>query len=191
MATPEPDVKFVSRGGLKLAAALEAFGVDPNGLICADLGANVGGFTDCLLKRGAAKVYAVDTGYGTLDYWLRKDSRVVVMERVNALHVRLPELADLIVIDLGWTQQKWILPHAWELMKPDGRIISLVKPHYEAPKSLLKGGVLEPQASEEVFRQVLAEIPSWGLAVKGWIQSPVVGSGGNIEFLVLLDKLSE
>jgi 23S rRNA (cytidine1920-2'-O)/16S rRNA (cytidine1409-2'-O)-methyltransferase len=116
--------KFVSRAGQKLSAALDRFGVDPKGLICADLGSNVGGFTDCLLQRGATKVFAVETGYGVLDYKLRKDSRVVVMERVNALHVTLPELMDLVVIDLGWTPQKHILPHARELIKAEGRIIS-------------------------------------------------------------------
>jgi len=183
--------KYVSRGGLKLAGALDAFGVDPAGKICADLGANVGGFTDCLLKRGAAKVYAVDTGYGTLDYSLRKDSRVVVMERVNALHVRLPEPVDLVVIDLGWTPQKKVLPLARRMIKPDGRIISLVKPHYEAPKNLLKGGILEPQASEDVFKKVLEEIKDWKLTVEGWIQSPIRGSGGNIEYLVSLQLCTE
>jgi 23S rRNA (cytidine1920-2'-O)/16S rRNA (cytidine1409-2'-O)-methyltransferase len=179
---------FASRAGRKLAAALDEFQVAPAGWTCADLGSNVGGFTDCLLQRGAAKVYAVDTGYGVLEYKLRKDPRVVVMERTNALHVRLPEPVDLVTIDLGWTPQRLILPHARSLMKPDGRILSLIKPHYEAPKERLKAGVLDPPAAEEIFREVLDAIPGWGLTVQGQIQSPLPGAGGNIEYLVLLTR---
>lgn len=188
MATDPEQSGFVSRGGAKLAAALAEFHVDPAEKICADLGANVGGFTDCLLRRGARKVYAVDTGYGVLDYSLRKDPRVVVMERVNALHVHLPELCDLVVIDLGWTPQRRILPYARELMKPDGQMISLVKPHYEAPKELLRGGVLEPADAEQVFQQVLQAISEWKLTVKAWMQSPLRGAGGNVEYLIFLQK---
>lgn len=179
------DSRFVSRAGRKLAAALDQFHADPAGWICADLGSNVGGFTDCLLQRGAYRVYAVDTGYGVLDYRLRKDPRVVVMERVNALHVRLPEPMDLVVIDLGWTPQRLILPRARDLIKPTGRIISLVKPHYEAARERVKGGVLEPPAAKEVFDGVLRVIPDWGLTVEGWIESPVRGTGGNTEYLIL------
>jgi 23S rRNA (cytidine1920-2'-O)/16S rRNA (cytidine1409-2'-O)-methyltransferase len=188
MTTRPNESQFVSRAGLKLAGALDQFSVDPAGMVCGDLGSNVGGFTDCLLKRGAAKVYAVDTGYGVLDYKLRKDPRVVVMERVNAMHVTLPELVDLVVIDLGWTPQKLILPHARDLIKPDGRLISLVKPHYEAPKELLHAGVLEPQDAEKVFKEVLQKISGWNFTIKKWIQSPIQGTGGNFEYLVLLEK---
>jgi 23S rRNA (cytidine1920-2'-O)/16S rRNA (cytidine1409-2'-O)-methyltransferase len=181
--------QFVSRAGVKLSAALDRFGVGPTGMICADLGANVGGFTDCLLQRGAAKVFAVETGYGVLEYKLRKDPRVVVMERVNALHVKLPELCDLVVIDLGWTQQKRILPHAREMLKAGGKIISLVKPHYEAQKNLLKAGVLRPEDSEAVYQQVVKEIPNWGFRVADAMESPLVGAKGNREYLILLEKV--
>jgi 23S rRNA (cytidine1920-2'-O)/16S rRNA (cytidine1409-2'-O)-methyltransferase len=181
--------QFVTRAGLKLSAALEHFGVDPGDMVCVDLGSNVGGFTDCLLERSAQKVYAVDTGYGVLDYRLRKDSRVVVMERTNALFVRLPELCDLAVIDLGWTVQSKILPRARELIKPTGKIITLVKPHYEAPKNLLKAGLLTPDQSEQVFVGVLESISSLKLRVLNHMPSPITGSGGNAEYLVLLERI--
>ena len=178
----------MSRAGDKLARALDEFGIDPAGKTCADLGANVGGFTDCLLRRGAGKVYAVDTGYGVLDYSLRKDPRIVVMERTNALRLTLPELMDLVVIDLGWTPQRLILPKAHEMIRPAGQIVSLIKPHYEAPKERLKGGVLDPDTAGEIFRALLNEIPGWGLNVRGQIQSPILGAGGNMEYLVLLTR---
>ena len=117
----DPASPFVSRGGLKLEHALATFGNDIAGLTCADLGCSTGGFTDCLLKRGAAKVYAVDTGYGVLDYKLRKDARVVVRERSNAMHVELPEKVDFISIDASWTKQEKLLPNVDKLLKPDGR----------------------------------------------------------------------
>src|SRR5437016_12661481 len=116
---------FVSRAGQKLDHALDAFRIDVAGLTCADLGCNVGGFADCLLQRGAAKVYAVDTGYGVLDWKLRNDPRVVVMERTNAMHVTLSEPVDLVTVDVAWTKQRHILPAAARIMKQDGRVISL------------------------------------------------------------------
>jgi len=180
--------KFVSRGGIKLARALDQFKIDPAESICADLGANVGGFTDCLLRRGAAKVYAIDTGYGVLDYRLRRDDRVAVMERTNALHVQLPELCDLVVIDLGWTPQRLILPKARELIKPAGRIITLAKPQYEAPRDWLKAGKLSLEQTQKVISTLLAAIPEWGLNVVEWVESPIRGRGGNYEYLVLLDR---
>ena len=111
------------------------------------------------------------------------------MERTNALHVHLPEQIDLVVIDLGWTPQKLILPHALELIKPNGKIISLVKPHYEAPKNMLKAGVLNPCDAEKIFHQILAMVQSLLLNVVQWTQSPISGTGGNIEFLMLLKKI--
>src|ERR1700690_3710153 len=110
-----PIRNYVSRAGQKLEHALRSFAIDPTGKICADLGCSTGGFTDCLLQHGASKVYAVDTGYGVLDWKLRKDSRVVVMERVNAMHVQLPELVDVVSIDVAWTRQRRILPSARKL----------------------------------------------------------------------------
>src|SRR5580658_2270693 len=117
--------QFVSRAGAKLDHAVTAFSIAIEGKICADLGCSTGGFTDCLLQRGAAKVFSVDTGYGVLDWKLRNDPRVVVMERTNAMHVRLPEPVDLITIDVGWTRQRHILPSAGRLLAPGGSVVTL------------------------------------------------------------------
>ncbi|MGD2108262.1 MAG: SAM-dependent methyltransferase [Phycisphaerae bacterium] len=124
---------YVSRGGEKLAAALDHFQIDVSGVVCADLGSHVGGFVDCLLQRGAAKVYSVDTSYGTLAWKLRRDPRVVVLERTNAMHVSLPEPVNLVTIDVGWTRQAKILPNVAKLLAPSGFVITLIKPQYECP----------------------------------------------------------
>ena len=148
--------RFASRGGLKLRHALDEFAIDPRGLACADFGSNVGGFTDCLLQAGADRVYAVDTGYGNLAWTLRNDPRVVVMERTNALHAEPPTLMDLIAIDLGWTPQRHAIPAALRWLKPEGRIITLIKPHYELgpdEKGLLHEGVLAEPDAERIARR--------------------------------------
>src|ERR1700676_2934171 len=121
---------FVSRAGLKLDHALTAFALDVRALTCADLGSNTGGFVDCLLQRGAARVYAIDTGYGALDWKLRKDPRVIVMERTNAMHAELPEEEDLITLDASWTRQRHILPAARRMAADDAIVVTLIKPHY-------------------------------------------------------------
>ncbi|MBI1370927.1 MAG: hypothetical protein GC162_20020 [Planctomycetes bacterium] len=173
--------QYVSRAGVKLAAALEAFSLDVTGLVCADLGCNVGGFTDVLLQRGAAKVYAVDTGYGTLAWKLRNDPRVVVMERTNALHVEPPEAAGFVVIDLGWTKQAKALPAA--MRWGPRRIITLIKPHYEAGDA-----AMSEADAEATTQRVLEAMPVLGFEVLGAIKSPITGSkGGNIEYLALLE----
>ncbi len=136
--TEKDKKEFVSRAGEKLKFALEKFDIDVSGKVCADLGCSTGGFTDCLLQNGAKKVYSVDTGKNVLEWKLREDSRVVVMEKTNALHIELPEKVDFISIDVGWTPQKLIIPKALSLLKKDGDVVSLLKPHYEADKSLLK-----------------------------------------------------
>lgn len=178
---------FVSRAGEKLEHALSVFGIQvPE--VCADLGCNVGGFTDCLLRRGAKRVYAVDTGYGVLDYRLRKDERVVVMERTNALHVELPEKVSLVVIDVAWTRQKLILPAAKSLLSESGEIVTLIKPHYEAPKAWLKGGVLDAERVEEVIEGVRKEIEGLGFVVKRVVDSPIKGTGGNREALAWVGR---
>ncbi len=177
---------FVSRAGAKLDHALEIFALNVAGAICADLGCNAGGFVDCLLQRGAAKVYAVDTGYGMLDYRLRKDPRVVVMERTNAMHVILPERVTLVTIDVAWTRQRKILPAAMTMIGPDGRIVTLIKPHYEADPSLLRGGVLPADQVDIVVNRVSDEIASCGLAIIALTPSPIAGTGGNAEALALL-----
>ena len=177
---------FASRAGLKLDHALNAFGIDVTGQVCADLGSNVGGFVDCLLERGAAKVYAVEKGYGVLEYRLRKDPRVVVMERTNAMHVSLPERVALVTIDVAWTRQKNILPAARKIVQDDGRIVTLIKPHYEADQSQLKKGILPAEQVDAVVRIVEEEIAKSGFIVESLTRSPIEGSGGNVEVLAML-----
>ena len=177
---------FVSRAGLKLDHAVDAFALDVAGFVCADLGCNAGGFTDCLLQRGAAKVFAVDTGYGMFDYTLRKNPHVVVMERTNAMHVLLPEAIDLVVIDVAWTKQSHILPAARRMLKSDGAVITLVKPHYEAEGAWLKGGVLEASHMDEVLASVKRDVEAIGFEQVGIVESPIKGAKGNVEYLALL-----
>lgn len=179
--------KFVSRGGEKLQFAIEKFSINPKGFVCADFGSSTGGFTDCLLQNGAKKVYAVDNGYGVLDWKLRNDERVVCMERTNAMFVNLAEKVDLIVIDAGWTRQSKILPAAKSNIKSDGIIISLIKPHYEADKSeIFKGKVLEEQI-DNILNRVKIEIDKMDFDIIDIVESPIKGARGyNIEFLVLL-----
>ena len=189
---------YVSRGGLKLAHALDAFGLDPAGLTCADFGCSTGGFTDVLLRRGAAKVYAVDTGYGVLDWGLRNDGRVIVLERNNAMHVELPELMNLIVIDANWTRQIRVLPNALKHLRNDGEIITLVKPHYEADDAerLRKTkGVLPEERLPEVLVAAERDMAAAGFEVVASERSPIKGSGsknrrGNAEFLYRLRPLT-
>lgn len=180
--------QFVSRAGDKLAAALDAFEVNPEGWCCADFGANIGGFTDCLLHRGAARVFAVDTGYGALAWTLRKDSRVVVMERTNALHTEPPQPVDLVVVDVAWTPQERILPAADRWRKPGGRIISLLKPHFELEK--LQGGVkphapLTDAQADDVAREVMQRLGAMGFVPRAAMRSCLRGKGGNREYLLL------
>ena len=182
---------FVSRAGLKLDHGLTTFGLDVTGFVCADLGCNAGGFTDCLLQRGAAKVYAIDTGYGMLDFRLRKDPRVVVMERTNAMHVVLPEPVDMAVIDVAWTKQSHILPAAKRMLKLDGRIVTLLKPHYEADPKQLRGGVLPAEALEGVVARVEEDFGKLGLRALAKTTSPIKGGKGNLELLVLLAAVNE
>jgi 23S rRNA (cytidine1920-2'-O)/16S rRNA (cytidine1409-2'-O)-methyltransferase len=179
---------FVSRAGQKLDHALAAFGVDAAGLVCADLGSNAGGFVDCLLRRGAAKVYAVEKGYGVLEWKLRKDPRVVVMERTNAMHATLPERVDLVTIDVAWTRQRHNLPPAGQHLKhtPTGVESSLSKPHYEADPKLLKKGILPPESLEPVLAAVKQDIHSAGFHLEQLTPSPIPGGQGNTEFLALL-----
>jgi 23S rRNA (cytidine1920-2'-O)/16S rRNA (cytidine1409-2'-O)-methyltransferase len=182
LATP----RFVSRAGQKLDHALSAFELDVTGLTCADFGSNTGGFVDCLLQRGASKVYAIDTGYGSLDWKLRNDSRVVVMERTNAMHATLPEQVGLITIDVAWTKQRNILPAALRALAPGGIVISLIKPHYEADPTLLRRGLLPADEVHKVFNHVSADIGAAGFEMVAATRSPIKGSGGNAELLAWL-----
>ncbi|MDB5324237.1 MAG: hypothetical protein JWN40_5868 [Phycisphaerales bacterium] len=177
---------FASRAGLKLDHALTVFQIDVTGLTCADLGSNVGGFVDCLLQRRAAKVYAVEKGYGVLEYRLRKDPRVVVMERTNAMHVNLPEPVSLVTIDVAWTRQKNILPAAKRLLKEDGRVITLIKPHYEASPTQLKKGILPEGDIGGVVKQVEQDFYNAGFTLESLTRSPIEGAGGNVEVLAIL-----
>ncbi len=181
---------FVSRGGLKLEHALTAFGIDVSGKVCADLGCSTGGFTDCLLQRGALKVYAVDTGYGVLDWKLRKDSRVVVMERTNGMHVQLPEAVGIVTIDISWTRQKNILPNARKLLAGGGIVVSLIKPHYEADRAILRKGVVPQELVDSVVEKVRAEIEGAGWIWEKSVRSPIKGGGGNVEVLVRMRSQS-
>ena len=181
--------KFVSRAGDKLSAALEKFKIDVKDLICADLGSSTGGFVDCLLSMGAKKVYSVDTAYGQLDWKLRNDKRVVVMERTNALNVLLPEKVDFISIDVGWTKQELIIPQALTLLKDQGKIVSLLKPHYEIEKKLLKKGKVPEEMALQTANSVKDKLISMGINVVDIMESPIRGEkGGNIEYLLSIKK---
>lgn len=192
----DPENRYVSRGGLKLRHALDTFQLDPTGWTCADLGCSTGGFTDCLLQAGATKVISVDTAYGEFAWKLRKDPRVELRERTNALHaVPPPNGVQLVVIDLGWTPQRLVIPVAMKWLSPGGTIVSLIKPHYELKdedsKALPPGGVLTEAEAEAVTQRVVERMPSYGVRVLGLTRSPVLGgkqkSGkarGNLEWLI-------
>lgn len=181
-------MSYVGRGGEKMAWALDRFGIDPTGLICCDLGSHVGGFVDALLQAGAAKVFSVDTCYGTLAWTLRNDDRVVVMERTNALHVELPEPVDLVTCDVGWTRQEKALPKALSLLKPGGQLLSLLKPQYEAEKDeIIRGkGRVREEALPAILARVEAVWRSHGVDFEGPARTPFLGGkGNNPEFFLL------
>lgn len=183
--------KYVSRGGKKLAAAIEAFNVDPSGKVCADVGASTGGFTDCLLQNGAAKVYAIDVGYGVLYWKLRQDPRVVVMERTNARYLQsLPEPVGLVTIDASFISLSLLLPAVREWFKDvKGEAIALIKPQFEAGRkaAAVHAGVIKDESvHERVLAETLASAQALGFYPVGLIPSPIKGPKGNIEFLVNL-----
>jgi 23S rRNA (cytidine1920-2'-O)/16S rRNA (cytidine1409-2'-O)-methyltransferase len=187
--TVEAGLPFVSRGGLKLAAALDTFAVDPAGRVCADVGASTGGFTDVLLQRGAVRVYAIDVGYGQLAWKLRQDDRVVVMERTNARHLEsLPEPVGLAAIDASFISLRLLLPAVMKWLTSPAVVIALVKPQFEAQKSQVgKGGVVrDPQIHREVLQKSAAYARQVGLNVLGLTTSPITGPAGNHEFLMQL-----
>ena len=179
---------YVSRGGLKLEKALRDFGVDPTGFVCSDSGASTGGFTDCLLQQGAKKVFAIDVGYGQLDWKIRSDERVVVMERTNIRYVtpeQLGEPLDLSVIDVSFISLKIVLPTIKTLLKPNGQVLCLIKPQFEAGREKVgkKGVVREPETHKEVLDNFVALANELGFTILGLTFSPVKGPEGNIEFL--------
>lgn len=180
--------RYVSRGGLKLEKALRDFGIDPTGFVCSDSGASTGGFTDCLLQNGAAKVFAIDVGYGQLAWSIRTDPRVVCMERTNIRYVtpeQLGEPLDLSVIDVSFISLRIVLPAVRALLKPTGQVICLIKPQFEAGKEKVgkKGVVRDPKVHEEVLNGFLSLAAELGLTVRNLTYSPVKGPEGNIEFL--------
>ena len=181
--------QFVSRGGLKLEYALDQFQFNVNGLVSVDVGASTGGFTDCLLKRGARKVFAVDVGYGQLDYRLRQDPRVVVMERVNARHpFTLPEPVDLVTVDVSFISLEKVVPSVSTLVKDGGHLIVLVKPQFEAGKRQVgKGGLVkDPLVHAAVLGRFICWAVDHSFRLGGLVASPILGAEGNREFLVLL-----
>ena len=183
------DHPFVSRGGVKLAHGLDHFKIDPRGLITLDVGASTGGFTDVLLQRGAARVYAVDVGFGQFDWKLRGNSRVVLLERVNARHLtstQVPEPVDLVVCDTSFIGLETVLPAPLALAKPHARLVALIKPQFEVGKDRVgKGGVVrDPALRREVCDRIAAWLATQGWCVLGIVESPIRGPEGNVEFLI-------
>ncbi len=180
---------FVSRGGIKLEYALDQFHLDVSAKVAADIGASTGGFTDCLLKRGASRVYAVDVGNGQLDYRLRREPRVVVMEGVNARYpISLPEKVDLVTIDLAFISVEKVIPSVARLLKDGGYLLVLIKPQFEARRGEVgKGGVIkDPLRHAAVLGRFITWVVAHDLRLKGLVASPILGASGNREFFVLL-----
>lgn len=189
----EPDHPYVSRGGVKLAGALDAFGYDPASKTLADFGASTGGFTDCLLQRGAAKVFAIDVGYGQLHNRLRQDPRVVVMERTNARHLQegsLPEPLDLVVIDASFIGLEKLLPAARALLRDDGEVVALVKPQFQVGQGQVgKGGVVrDPKLRREATATVAQDAEKLGFALLGEVDCVITGPKGNQETFIWLRR---
>jgi len=187
------DNPYVSRGGLKLQAAIKEFALTVEGIVALDIGASTGGFTDCLLQAGARKVYALDVGYGQLAWKLREDKRVVVIERTNIRYYDgsdLDEQIDLAVIDASFISLKIILPPVIKLIGDEARILALIKPQFEVAKEEVgKGGVVQdPAIHDRVVREISAFCQSLDLGVEGTCASPILGPAGNREFFILLKK---
>lgn len=181
----EGSLPYVSRGGYKLAAALEAFQLDVRDWVVADVGASTGGFTDCLLQRGAGRVYAIDVGYGQLAWKLQQDPRVVIMDRTNARYLEaLPEPVDLVTVDASFISLKLIVPMATRWLKPGAPMVTLIKPQFEAGRSRVKGGVVQdPAVHQAVLEDLIDWATSQGMGLLGLIRSPITGPAGNVEFL--------
>ena len=185
------DIPYVSRGGLKLEAALQSFHINSKGRVCLDVGASTGGFTDCLLQHGAERVYAVDVGYGQLAWRLRQDPRVKVIERTNIRHMpaeALPQSVDLVTIDVSFISLRIVVPEVLKFMKKDAQVLALIKPQFEVGRGKVgKGGVVRETAlHEEVIRSLGDFFVKIGFSYKPPIPSPIIGPKGNREFLILL-----
>jgi 23S rRNA (cytidine1920-2'-O)/16S rRNA (cytidine1409-2'-O)-methyltransferase len=189
---------YVSRGGVKLSGALDRFGITVAGWIAIDVGASTGGFTDCLLQRGAARVYAVDVGYGQLDYTLRQDPRVIVLDRQNIRHIKegaIPEKADIITIDVSFISVELVIPALFPLLSERGEIVALIKPQFEVGKgSVGAGGIVrDPAQHQAVLDKISAKVREWekeggGIGVKEIVPSPITGKKGNQEFFIHITK---
>jgi 23S rRNA (cytidine1920-2'-O)/16S rRNA (cytidine1409-2'-O)-methyltransferase len=181
---------YVSRAGEKLEYAVKTFGISVEALTCADFGSNTGGFVDVLLTFGAKKVYSIETGHGVLDWKLRQDPRVIVMEKKNAMHVELPEKMDFISIDTSWTKLEKVIPNALANLKAGGSIVALVKPHYEAEPRMLRKGRLPDEAIPEILNSVKEKMKGYGLEILAETESPIVGEKAkNKEFLLYLKRI--
>ena len=193
--TVKPTRKYVGRGALKLEAALDHFNIDVHGKMALDIGASTGGFTDCMLQRGAKKVYAVDVGHGQLDWKLRNDPRVIVLEKVNARSLsreHIPELVDLCVIDVSFISLTLILPNAFGLLAPAGVILALIKPQFELQRSDVgKGGIVrDPGLHQKAQDKIVACVTRLGHMVTGIVPSAITGADGNQEFFACMRKRS-
>ncbi len=189
-------LKYVSRGGLKLEKAMEVFNLRLDEMICADIGASTGGFTDCMLQNGAKKVYAIDVGYGQLAWKLRTDNRVVNLERTNFRYVtnkEIPDVLDFASVDVSFISLSIIIPALVPLLKEDGSAVCLIKPQFEAGKDKVgkKGVVRDPAVHKEVIEKIVDVMKSNGLSVIGLDFSPVKGPEGNIEYLIYVQKRNE
>jgi len=187
------DIPYVSRGGLKLESALQGFDISVEGLICLDVGASTGGFTDCLLQSGASKVYAVDVGYGQLAWKLRQDTRVIVIERTNIRYLAedaLPQKIDLVTIDTSFISLKLVVPAVLKFMKENARILALIKPQFEVGKGKVgKGGVVrDSMLHDEVIRSLSSFFTKLNLSKQSIVPSPVLGPKGNKEFIISLKR---
>lgn len=193
VALREDDIPFVSRGGVKLEGALLFFRIDPAGKIVMDIGSSTGGFTDCVLKRGAARVYAIDVGYGQLDWSLRNDPRVILHEKTNIRHLepdRIPEPIDLVVIDVSFISLTQVLPRVLDFLAAEGDVLALIKPQFEVGKGMVeKGGVIRDELKRRSAVQKVAEFTETaGFVVMGDYESPLPGQKGNIEYFIHLRR---
>lgn len=185
---------YVSRGGLKLQKAIETFNINVTGKIALDIGASTGGFTDCLLKHGALKVYAVDVGYGQLDWNLRNDPRVINMEKTNIRFLdTLPEIVDMITIDVSFISLELVIPTADKFLKSEGDLIALIKPQFEAGREKVgkKGVVRDPAVHREVIEKIVVLLQKFNYSIIGITYSPIKGAEGNIEYLIYGKKVIE
>lgn len=183
--------RYVSRGGLKLEAALQGFGIDPSGKVCVDIGASTGGFTDCLLRHGAAKVYAIDVGKGIIDYRLRRDNRVIVMENTNARYLEtLSDSVEVAVVDVSFISLRLILPAVARVVSTTVDVIALVKPQFEAGRlEVGKGGIIRNLAiHRRVLKETVSSAQALGFVARDLMRSPITGAKGNIEYLLWLRR---